>query len=145
MSTDVDRNFDSNPMVRYSVKPKTNLRASPVLFPIPKANRHIIRTGKDIGLRWMDSDASDVIAVRIPAVDLFMCVVVEDAKLHVVRSCNHIVLSSNKLGSTNYPRRKKSRLVSTCSPCCRLNALQSSTLIAKSISLMLLKRRHIPS
>ena len=78
------------------------LHALPVLVPVPETDRHIIRTRENIWESGMDSNATNVIAVGIPAVNLLVSVVVEDTKLHVVRSSNHIVLASNELGGTNY-------------------------------------------
>lgn len=50
----------------------------------------------------MDSNTANVVAVGIPGVNLLVGVVVEDAELHIVGSCNHVVLAGNELGGTDY-------------------------------------------
>lgn len=80
----------------------SHLHAFPVLVPVPEADGHVVRARQNIGESRVDGNTANVVAVGIPGVNLFVGVVVEDAELHIVGSCNHVVLAGNELGSTDY-------------------------------------------
>jgi len=54
----------------------------------------------------MNCHTSNKIAVGLPAVDLLMCVVVEDAELHIVCSSDDPAFSRNELGRTDYHSKR---------------------------------------
>jgi hypothetical protein len=73
----------------------------PAFLPIPKANSHVVGTGKDERLTRMNCQTSNIIGVSFEACDLFVCVVVENSDLRIVGTSNDPILSGNELGSTN--------------------------------------------
>ena len=50
----------------------------------------------------MDGERTDVICVGVELMDAFERVVVEDSDLHVVRSGEHPMLSSDEFGGANW-------------------------------------------
>jgi len=83
---------------RYDV---TNLYALPVLLPIPGLDCHVIASGQDNACGRMDGEASDVIWMSLEGGHLLVGVVVEDAKLEIVRASDEPVLTRDEFDTSN--------------------------------------------
>ena len=79
----------------------THLNASPLLVPIPCLDGHIITTGEHDARGGVNGQASDVVWVRLKSSDLFVGIVVEDAKLEVVGARDEPVLARNEADAAN--------------------------------------------
>jgi hypothetical protein len=82
------------PKIRY--KQATRLNTLPLLFPIPRFDRHVITSSQDNVRSRMNGETSYVVRMRLECYDLFVCIVIEDAQLKVVGTCNEPALSSDE-------------------------------------------------
>jgi len=83
---------------RYEV---TDLNALPALLPIPSLDCHIIASGQDNACGGVDGETSDVVRMSLEGGYFLMGVVVEDAKLEIVRASDEPVLTRNELDASN--------------------------------------------
>ena len=74
----------------------TYLNAPPLLVPVPGPNGHIIATRQDNARGRMDSQASDVVGVRLKSRDFFVRIVVEDPELEVIATSDEPVLAGDE-------------------------------------------------
>lgn len=72
-----------------------------VLIPVPQLDRHVIRARDDEGQRGVDREVAEVVRVRLPRLDLFHRVVVEDADHEVVRARYDPLLARDELGGAD--------------------------------------------
>ena len=79
----------------------TYLNTPPLLVPIPCLDCHVIASRQDDARRRVDCQASDVVRVRFEGRNLFVRVIVEDAKLEVVGARDEPVLARNKADASH--------------------------------------------
>jgi hypothetical protein len=80
---------------------ETNLSVLPSLLPVPKLDRHVVRTGKDEWQRRVNGEATDVVGVGFDRSDLLARVVVEDAEVEVVRAADEPVLALDEADASH--------------------------------------------
>mmetsp|Transcript_12328 Transcript_12328/g.40502 ORF Transcript_12328/g.40502 Transcript_12328/m.40502 type:complete len:453 (+) Transcript_12328:1401-2759(+) len=78
-----------------------NLRAGPLLVPIPQLDEHVVRRREEIRQGRVHRDAANVIRVRLERLDELRGVVVIHADEHVIRAGNHPLLAHHKLGGAD--------------------------------------------
>ena len=83
---------------RYDV---TDLNTLPALLPIPSLDCHVIASGQDDARGGVDGETPDVVRMSLEGGYFLMGVVVEDAKLEVVRASDEPVLARDKLDASN--------------------------------------------
>jgi len=79
----------------------TDLNALPALLPIPSLDCHIVASGQNNACGGVDSETSDVVRVSLEGGYFLMGVVVEDAKLEIVRASDEPVLTRDELDASN--------------------------------------------
>ena len=79
----------------------TYLNAPPLLVPIPGPNGHVVTTRQDNARGRMDSQASDVVGVRLKSRDFFVRIVVEDPELEVIATGDEPVLAGNEANAAD--------------------------------------------
>jgi hypothetical protein len=84
--------------VRVSFK---DLRAIESSIPVPEFDGHIVRTGQDVGQRGMHFERSNVVRVRFKLLDLFHCVVVENAQSHVITGSQEPLLADDEASASH--------------------------------------------
>jgi hypothetical protein len=83
---------------RYDV---TDLHALPALLPIPSLDCHIIASSQDNACGRVDGETSDVVRMCLEGGYFLVGVVVEDAKLEIVRAGDEPVLTRDELDASN--------------------------------------------
>jgi len=78
-----------------------HLDTLPGFVPVPQLNCHIITSGKNKALGWMDSYCAYIIWVGLKASNFLRSVVVQNPQLKVVRPSNNPILSRNKATCAN--------------------------------------------
>ena len=79
----------------------SDLYALPTLLPIPSLDCHIITSGQDDACGGVDSETPDVIRMSLEGGYFLVGVVVEDAKLEIVRASNEPVLTRDELDASD--------------------------------------------
>ena len=79
----------------------TYLDTPPLLVPVPGPNGHIIATRQDNARGRMDSQASDVVGVRLKSRDFFVRIVVEDPELEVIATGDEPVLAGDEANAAD--------------------------------------------
>lgn len=72
------------------------LNAFPTSLPVPELNRHVIGSGQDERLGWVNSNRSNVVGMSLEGCDLFRGIVVVDTELKVIRTANNPILAGNE-------------------------------------------------
>ena len=79
----------------------TNLNALPALLPIPSLDCHVITSGQDNTCSRVNSEASDVVRMSLEGRHFLVGVVVEDAKLEIVRASDEPVFTGDELDASD--------------------------------------------
>ena len=79
----------------------TYLNVLPALVPIPSLDGHVIASGKDDTRRRVNSQAANVVRVRLERRNFFVCVVVKYTQLEVVRASDEPVLARDEFDTSH--------------------------------------------
>jgi len=79
--------------------PFKNLSTGPVVFPVPKFDKHIIGARQEIGQSRMHSNRTNIVTVRFECLDEFSGVVVVYTHKHVIGSTHNPLLASDPFRS----------------------------------------------
>ena len=82
-------------------KYNSDLYALPALLPIPSLDCHVIASGQDDARGGVDGKTSDVVGMSFEGGYFLVGVVVEDAKLEIVRASNEPVLTRDEPNASN--------------------------------------------
>jgi len=82
-------------------KYSSDLYALPTLLPIPGLDCHVIASGQYDACSGVDSETPDVIRMGLEGGYFLVGVVVEDAKLEIVRASNEPVLTRDELDASD--------------------------------------------
>lgn len=79
----------------------SDLYALPTLFPIPSLDCHVIASGQDNTCGGVDGETPDVVGMSLEGGYFLVSVVVEDAKLEIVRASDEPVLTRDELDASD--------------------------------------------
>ena len=84
----------SGPEIRH--KQVTRLNTLPLFLPVPSFDRHIITSSQDDVCSRVYGKTPYVVRMCLECSDLFVRIVIEDAQLKVIGTCNEPTLSSDE-------------------------------------------------
>jgi len=77
------------------------LDIAPLLVPVPGLDGHVVAACENNWCSGVDCEASNVVWMGFKSHYFFVCIVVEDPELIVVRACNKPVFPSDKPDATD--------------------------------------------
>ena len=79
----------------------TDLNTLPALLPIPSLDCHVIASGQNNTCSGVNGETSDVVRMSLEGRHFLVGVVVENAKLEIVRASDEPVLTRDELDASN--------------------------------------------